>query len=196
MQQHNHRRAVRGRALGSGVPFWFPVPAQDRRHVVSVLCSSSLLHSSKCQHINRDALPHGNALTASSWAGHSHTAAHCTPCLCSRVSRSPTRRQCYPLLGKNATAGSEGDAAAQQVVVPISSGSAALGNGQRTEATNSTQATPEVRSCPPGATAVGSLCVRSSAGSRKGVAGTLAASAALLAAWQLAVVLVTSLLAC
>lgn len=107
--------------------------------------------------------------------------------------------QCYPVAGKNSSVagpGSEADAATQQVLVPVGNGTADFGNGQKATATNDTEPTPEVRSCPPGAISVGSRCFKSSAGSRKGVAGTLAASAALLAVWQLAVVLVTALLVC
>lgn len=162
-----------------------------------MLRSSSVLHFVACQRVNRDA--YHTPVRSQPAVGRDTATQLLTalPVCCIAVCLAPTHRQCYPLLGKNDTAdpGSEGDAATQQVVVPVSNGTAALGNGQKTEAINDTGATPEVRSCPPGAIAVGSRCFKSSAGSRKGVAGTLAASAALLAAWQLAVVLVTSLLA-
>lgn len=115
-------------------------------------------------------------------------------CYCSCL----LHRQCYPLPGRSsdpsaaAAKGSEG-------IVPmlVNNGTKPLTGSHNASSSDSTQPTPEVRSsCPPGAIAVGSRCVKNSGSSRRAVAGTLASSVALLAAWQVAVVLVTALLAC
>lgn len=79
----------------------------------------------------------------------------------------------------------------------VNNGTTPLSGFGLASSSNSTQPTPEVRSsCPPGAIAVGSRCVKNAGSSRRAVAGTLASSVALLAVWQVAVVLVTALLAC
>jgi hypothetical protein len=99
-----------------------------------------------------------------------------------------------PTRFNTAPKGSEADVGTPQLVVPVTN-AAGWNTTDRSEA-NTTEPTPEVKNCPAGSIAVGSRCFKSSAGSRKGMAGTLAGSVALLAAWQLAVVLATALLAC
>lgn len=134
-------------------------------------------------------------------------------------------RQCTPLVGKGDSAdqgptrfttapkGSEADknANGQSVVVPVTVGgnastsvvppllpgglTAAAAAGQQ-PANSSEEVTPAVKGCPAGQFSVGNRCFKSAGSSRRAVTGTLAGSVALLTVWQVAVLLLTALLAC
>jgi hypothetical protein len=68
VQQHDNRRAVRGRALGCGLPFWSFVPAQDSRPVVSGCCTTAL----RCSLLQVSTPAAGrHATRPGSWVGHS-----------------------------------------------------------------------------------------------------------------------------